>query len=303
MTGETPQVFTGSASAVRRRVAAVLADADVPSADVDAGWLVAEVLGTTPAMLALRGDLEHDQALRLAELVARRSAREPLQHILGTASFRHLQVAVGPGVFVPRPETELLVDLALGALADGMPDGESATAVDLCSGSGVIALSLAMERPGTSVWAVELDQAARGWLARNVTAHGQMLAESGSQLVVVAGDATAPQADVPRGVDIVTCNPPYIPDDAVPRDPEVARYDPEVALYGGPDGLDVVRGVVAAAAELLRPDGWLLIEHGDAQGAADGVPGVISAHGGFTQVRDHRDYADRPRVTVARRAC
>lgn len=287
---------------VRRKVAATLAQAGVPSADVDAGWLVAEVLGVTPTQLALGAELNPDQAQRLAEWVARRSDREPLQHILGTAAFRHLEVAVGPGVFVPRPETEVLVDLALGALAAGVGVDVSARAVDLCSGSGVIALALAMERPGTAVWAVELEAAARAWLQRNVAAQQQLLAQRGSAVTVVAGDATSPPAEVPRGVDVVTCNPPYIPDDAVPRDPEVARHDPAIALYGGPDGLDVVRGVVGVAAELLRTGGWLLIEHGDAQGGHDGVPGVVSAHGGFVDVVDHRDDAGRPRVTLARRA-
>lgn len=279
----------------------MLTQAGVPSPDVDAGWLVAEVLDTTPTRLALGADVSADQAEQLAAWVARRADREPLQHILGSAAFRHLQVAVGPGVFVPRPETETLVDLALGALAGGVTDGQSTRAVDLCSGSGVIALSLAAERPGTTVWAVELDSRARDWLERNVAAHEQSLAQQGSAVVVVAGDATAPPETVPRGVDVVTCNPPYIPDEAVPRDPEVARHDPPIALYGGPDGLVVVRGVVAAAATLLRPGGWLLIEHGDQQGAQDGVPGVVSAHGGFVEVTDHLDNAGRSRVTVARR--
>lgn len=306
MTQESPLEFTGPASQVRREVAARLAAAGVPSADVDAAWLVAEVLETTPPRLALGGELDADQANILAAWVARRTEREPLQHILGSAAFRHLSVAVGPGVFVPRPETETLVDLALTVLAGavaagGMPDGAATRAVDLCSGSGVIALALATERPGTTAWAVELDSRARGWLDRNVAAHQQLLAQQGSAVVVVAGDATAPPEAVPRGVDVVTCNPPYIPDDAVPRDPEVAQHDPAVALYGGPDGLDVVRGVVAAAATLLRPGGWLLIEHGDQQGADDGVPGVVAAHGGFSDVADHCDNAGRPRVTVARR--
>ena len=162
-------------------------------------------------------------------------------------------------------------------------------------------MALATERPLTDVWAVELDEAARGWLERNVAGHEQVLVQRGSHVWVVAGDATSPPEVVPRGVDLVTCNPPYIPNDAVPRDPEVAKHDPAVALYGGLDGLDVVRGVVAAAADLLRPGGWLLIEHGDAQGGDDGVPGVVAAHGGFVEVADHRDLAGRPRVTAARR--
>lgn len=302
MSTDSSQDFIGSASAVRRVVAAQLADAGVSSPEAEAGWLVAEVLDTSPPMLAMAGDLNEQQGERLGGFVSRRVAREPLQHILGVAAFRNLEVAVGPGVFVPRPETEVLVDLALERLGAEVSPGEPATAVDLCSGSGVIALALATERPFTAAWAVELDEAAQVWLRRNVAAYEQLLAERESSVTVVAGDATAAPAEVPRMADLVTCNPPYIPDGAVPRDPEVALHDPPAALYGGPDGLDVVRGVVAAAAELLRPGGWLLIEHGDEQGGPDGVPGVVVAHGGFTQVADYRDLAGRPRITVAQRA-
>lgn len=282
-------------------MADLLAEAGVPTADADAGWLVADVLATSPTMLALHGDVTAGQAERLTALVARRASREPLQHILGSAAFRHLELAVGPGVFVPRPETEVLVQLALDALADEVPAGHSVRAVDLCSGSGAIALALATERRNCHVWAVELDEQARVWLQRNVAAHEELLADAGSRVVVVAGGAAAPPPEVPGSVDVLTCNPPYIPDDAVPRDLEVAQHDPAVALYGGPDGLDVVRGVVAAAADLLRPGGWLLIEHGELQGGDDGVPGVVTAHGSFTDVSDHPDLAGRPRVTAARR--
>lgn len=300
------QSFTGPAARVRRHVASLLAEAGVPSADVDAGLLVAHVLGTSPPMLAMSADVGPDPADRLAGLVARRAAREPLQHILGSAGFRYLQLAVGPGVFVPRPETEVLVQLALEGLAGEVPPERGARVVDLCSGSGAVALALATERPGTTVWAVELDGDARVWLERNAASYEGLLADRGSRVSVIAGDATRLPAevfaDLAHTTDVITCNPPYIPDEAVPRDPEVARYDPAIALYGGPDGLDVVRGVVAAAAGLLRPGGWLLIEHGDQQGGSDGVPGVVAAHGGFADVVDHHDLAGRPRVTVARRA-
>jgi len=268
--------------------------------------LVAAVAGTTPAGLVTIDALDEDQQRVLAEWVARRARREPLQHILGDAAFRHLTLQVGPGVFVPRPETEVLVDLARD-LVDGHAHGAGRAVrpvlVDLCAGSGAIALALATECQGVDVWAVELHDPARAWLERNLAAHREPLNAAGSTVTVVVADATAdPLPELAGRVDVVTCNPPYIPDEAVPRDPEVARFDPPPALYGGPDGLDVVRGVIATAASLLRPGGWLLVEHGDAQGWQDGgVPQLLVDHVAFDDVDDRTDLAGRPRVSIARR--
>lgn len=283
-----------------------LSAAGIDSAVSDADWLLADVLGVSRSALVAEPELSNHQAEQFRALVARRAGREPLQHLLGHAWFRHLTLAVGPGVFVPRPETEFLVDLAL--LSPTLArTGQPAIVVDLCAGSGAIALALATERPATHVVAVELLPAALAWTRRNVDSHGQQLAGVGSKVEVVAGDAGTADALLPSllgSVDVVTCNPPYIPVASVPRDPEVRDYDPAEALYGGDDGLDVVRAVVRAAARLLRPGGTLLIEHGDAQGIEAGrlgVPTVVADCGDFADVVDHRDLTDRPRVTAATR--
>jgi release factor glutamine methyltransferase len=242
-------------------------------------------------------------AMRFEALLVRRAARVPLQHLLGEAAFRHLTLEVGRGVFVPRPETEGVVELAIRALS---ADSEERLAVDLCTGSGAIALSLATEVPHSIVHGVEIEEAAHGWAEKNVVAYADALAAVGSQVVLHRGDATTAHLDslasLVGRVDVVVTNPPYIPDDAVPRDPEVREYDPPRALYGGHDGLDVVRALVGSAAALLRPGGVLVVEHGDAQGEAagvDGVPHVVREHGAFDAVVDHVDLGGRDRATTA----
>ena len=293
--------------ALVRAAAATLAAAGVPSPDHDARRLLAAAAGVEMSRLPLLTVVPPESVQRFAALVDRRAAREPLQHILGACPFRHIELLVGPGVFVPRPETEILVQAALDALA--RPG--AATAVDLCSGSGAMALSLAVERGGTEVWAVEADPAAFDWLQRNVAALQPRLRAAGSHVhpvladVAAIGTARDPLAALRGRVDVVASNPPYIPDAAVPRDPEVARHDPGAALFGGPDGLAVVRSVAAAARHLLRPDGLLLIEHGDLQGeaaGASGVPALLRARGDavWADVTDHHDLAARPRFTTAR---
>lgn len=231
--------------------------------------------------------------------VARRESREPLQHILGKAWFRYLELRVGPGVFVPRPETELLVDAALAHLATR----SAPVVVDLCTGSGAIAISIATESRA-DVTAVELSEDAFRWASENVQRAQDQIAGAGSSLGLLNADArdlTRLRPDLVGQVDVLTCNPPYIPDDAIPRDPEVADHDPPVALFGGPDGLDLIRDLMAPMAALVKSGGWVLIEHADVQGGADGVPGVLAAAGEFVEIEDHRDLTGRPRYTSARR--
>ncbi|MFZ1653957.1 MAG: peptide chain release factor N(5)-glutamine methyltransferase [Candidatus Nanopelagicales bacterium] len=291
---------------LRDRARAQLMAAGIQSAVSDVDWILADVLGVSRSGLSIEPPLTGDQVEQFVALVDRRARREPLQHVLGHAWFRHLTLAVGPGVFVPRPETELLVELALAApaLAGG---GGPALVVDLCAGSGAIALGLATERPHTRVVAIELLPAALVWTGRNIDRHRQQVASVGSTVELVAGDAGKSDEVLTHLlglVDVVTCNPPYIPQDAVPRDPEVRDYDPPEALYGGDDGLDVVRAVVRSAARLLRPGGTLLIEHGDHQGFEAGqlgVPGAVEQSGDFLDIIDHLDLTERPRVTVATR--
>ncbi|MFZ0159408.1 MAG: HemK/PrmC family methyltransferase, partial [Kineosporiaceae bacterium] len=229
------------------------AAAGVPSPRADAELLAAHLLGCGrgEVLVALaRGDaLDEDRQARWNTLVERRAARTPLQHLTGRAPFRRIEVAVGPGVFVPRAETEVLAGLAIEE-ANALSPSE-VVVVDLCTGSGAVALAIADEVPRARVVALELDPAALTWARRNVAE-----LPAGQRVELRPGDAIgadrAALADLVGAVDVVVANPPYIPPDAVPVEAEVAGHDPAVALYGGgADGLEVPRGVVAAAEQLL----------------------------------------------------
>lgn len=258
-----------------------LAAAGVPSPDVDAELLAAYVLGVPRSRLVLAAGFTPAQAQRYRVLVERRAARVPLQHLTGTAGFGHLELAVGPGVFIPRPETELLAQWAVGRPGQVF--------VDLGSGSGALALAIAGQRPGARVLAVERAQAALTWLRCNV---------AGTAVEVVAGDATDPVvlAELDGTVDVVVSNPPYVPA-GEPVAPEVAGYDPAQAVFGGPDGLAVIRPLVARAAALLRPGGWLGMEHHESH--APVLPELLGHW--FTELTGHRDLTGRPRFVTARR--
>jgi len=270
-----------------------LAAAGVPSPRVDAEELLAHVLGRPRATLAAAEPLDADHNRRYAELVELRADRVPLQHLTGVTGFRYLDLAVGPGVFIPRPETELLAGWVVEALR-GHP---APVVADLCAGSGAIALALANELPAATVYAVELDPHAVAWARRNADARRSA---GDRPVILLEADAAAPStlADLDGTVDVVVMNPPYVPDDAVVA-PEVARHDPHLAIFGGPDGLVVVRRLIARAASLLRPGGLLGIEHADLQGEL--LPAAVTAAGGFSCVEDHRDLNDRPRFTTATR--
>ncbi|MGY1796907.1 peptide chain release factor N(5)-glutamine methyltransferase [Blastococcus sp. SYSU D00868] len=271
-----------------------LAAAGVASPRVDAELLLAHVTGCTRTGLLTLDAVDEAAADRFAALVEQRADRVPLQHLTGRAAFRHLELAVGPGVFVPRPETEQLVEWALTRLAGAAEP----VVVDLGTGSGAIALSIAHEHPGARVAAVERDADAVEWTRLNAAAR----AAAGDRPVeVLAGDMTDRRLlrALDGRVDLVVSNPPYVPDGArLPR--EVADHDPPLALWGGPDGLDVVRGLLTTAARLLRPGGALGIEHADQQGTA--LPALVRASGGWDDVADHPDLAGRPRFTTALRA-
>ena len=261
---------------------------------MDAELLLAAVLQVPRARLITLDGVPDDAAARFADLLEQRAARVPLQHLTGTAPFRHLELSVGPGVFVPRPETELLAGWVLERIA-GLT---APTVVDLGTGSGAIALSVAQEHPGARVVAVERDAVAIEWTRANAAARA---AAGDTPVEVLAGDMTDPRllTALEGTVDVVVSNPPYVPDDAgLPR--EVVDHDPPLALWGGPDGLDVVRGMLGTAARLTRPGGWLGIEHADLQGTA--LPALVRAQQGWTDVTDHLDLAGRPRFTTAQRA-
>ncbi|WP_205470994.1 peptide chain release factor N(5)-glutamine methyltransferase [Nocardioides sp. SYSU D00038] len=264
----------------------------VESAEHDAAALLAHVLGTDRSRLVLVDEVGPDVERRYADLVGRRAAREPLQHLTGVAHFRHVELAVGPGVFVPRPETELLAGWAVEQAAALTADGASPVVVDLCTGSGAIALSIADEVPAARVHAVEIDPPAHAWAERNL---------AGTGVDLRLGDLATAFDDLLGGVDVVTCNPPYIPLEAWESvAPEARDHDPHLALFSGADGLDAIRVLEQRAAVLLRPGGVLGVEHADAQG--DAVPAVFRATGRWVEVRDHADLAGRPRFTTARLA-
>jgi release factor glutamine methyltransferase len=263
-----------------------LAAAGIESARVDAELLLAHCLGRERAQLALVERVPAATAAAFDALVTRRAAREPLQHIVGTAPFRHIRVEVGPGVFIPRPETELLVDAVLPILRAA----DAPIAVDLCAGSGALALAIADEVPDARVYAVEQSVEALPWLRRNAT---------GTSIEVVAADVTDSALLEPlRGtVHAVVSNPPYVPDPTWIA-PEVAA-DPRAAVFAGPDGLAVIPHAIARAAELLHAGGILAIEHDDTH--ADAVPALLARDGRWHGVSDHRDLTGRARFAVATR--
>jgi release factor glutamine methyltransferase len=267
-----------------------LAVAGVPSPRFDAEELAAHALGIERRELWSVTSFGA-AAGAFATYVDRRAAREPLQHITGRAFFRHLELAVGPGVFVPRPETELVAGAAIEAARSRSSSDRPSVVVDLCSGSGAIALAVASEVPGSQVHAVEADPGAFAWAARNC---------SGSGVDLRLGDMADAFTDLDNAVDVVVANPPYIPVGAVIRDAEVASHDPSLALWSGADGLDAMRVLEVAAARLLRPGGTVVAEHADLQGSS--APAVFRRTGRWLNVRDHRDLAGRDRYLTATRA-
>jgi release factor glutamine methyltransferase len=253
---------------------------------VDAELLLAALLHVPRSQLLLAAPPDAAARAGFEAALDRRLRREPLQHIVGTAAFRHIEVAVGPGVFIPRPETELLVD----AVLPGLRALASPVVVDLCAGSGALALSLADELTDARVLAVERAGSATPWLERNA---------AGAEVEVVTADVADPLllASLRGQVDAVVSNPPY-----VPRSVEVAaevRFDPDSAVFAGDDGLAVIPAVIARAAELLRVGGTLALEHDDTH--AHAVPDLLRADGRWDAISDHRDLAGAPRFAVATR--
>lgn len=269
--------------------------AGVTTPDVDAELLAAHAFGMSRGSLAaaaLRGDVAPGDAgearALFDELVERRAAREPLQHLTGLAPFRHLELRVGPGVFVPRPETEMVAQLAIDALRSAAV--AEPVAVDLGTGSGAIALALATEVPHARVHAAENSVDAFVWAKENFAAVGA----ANARIAFVDLADSFPELD--GTVSVLVSNPPYVPDDAIPRDPEVRLWDPPAALYGGPDGLDVVRELSRVGQRLLHSGGTMVIEHGEWQGAP--IRELLAADG-WRGAATHPDLTLRDRATTA----
>lgn len=274
-----------------REATALLADAGVPSPRVDAELLADHLLGVGLGRLRamLLGDAPVPDGY--AELVAERARRVPLQHITGVAHFRYLQLAVGPGVFIPRPETESVVQLVIDWLTDrGKQNGSGhAKVVDLGTGSGAIAGSIALEVPGAEVHAVEFSEFAHAWAARNLAPLGVKL---------LRGDLRDALPEHNGTFDVVVSNPPYIPAEAIPNEPEVALHDPPEALYGGgADGMELPTAAAASAARLLVPGGYFVMEHAEVQAAW--IAAMLRKTGRWSDVTTHLDLNGRERATSA----
>ncbi|MCC6375781.1 MAG: peptide chain release factor N(5)-glutamine methyltransferase [Microbacteriaceae bacterium] len=269
-----------------------LSQAGIQNAEVDFELLLGHVLGISrgevQSKVALDADLPTAVADELDRLVARRFEREPLQHITGRAAFRNLKLLVGPGAFVPRPETELTAQIAIDALnAFELPEP---IALDLGTGTGAIALAIATEVSRARVFAIEKSAEAFAWAQKNVEHLGV------STLEILHGEIEGSFSQLDGKASVVVSNPPYIPVDAVPRDPEVQKFDPPLALYGGEDGLDVIRTVSSTAQRLLHPGGLVVIEHGELQGAA---VRELFANDGWHAISTQKDLLGRDRVSTA----
>ena len=276
-----------------RDLATAFAEVGIESSQADAELLLSHVLGVSRGELQTKlivgESLTQEQLDTIDPLAARRISREPLQHLTGVAHFRHLELSVGRGVFVPRPETESVAQLAIDEL--NRLDGEP-IAIDLGTGSGAIALSMALEVPSARVFAVEKSTEAFVFTRANF----EKYAHTGARLVL--GDLANEFEELNGIAQVVVSNPPYIPTDAIPRDIEVRDFDPELALYGGTDGMAVMRLVSSAAKRLLAPGGLLVVEHADSQG--DQVCQLLLAQG-WAQVTQHQDLTGRDRSVTARR--
>lgn len=269
----------------------LLASVGIESAEVDAQLLVAHVLGISKGELQAKLflDPEVSEVEEIEALFRKRSERIPLQHLTGVAYFRNLTLEVGPGVFIPRPETEGVAELAIQMLRAVPGDP---IAVDLCTGSGAIAISMATEVPNAKVYAWELNPESEPWLQKNLRGNVEL----------IMGDIADDHerfAELQGSVDVVISNPPYIPTWAIPRDLEVQLHDPDLALYGGEDGLDIIRVVSKRALELLRPGGYLVVEHADTQGQ---IVADLFQSDGWTQISIHQDLTGRDRSVSAIKA-
>ena len=266
--------------------AALLAEAGIDSARFDAEELAAHLTGTDRGRLSLVESIDDEFFRRYRDVVAERSRRVPLQHLIGTAAFGPVLLHVGPGVFIPRPETEAMLAWAAAQPLDARP-----LIVDVCTGSGALAVALAQHRPAARVIGVDDSDAALEYARRNT---------EGTAVELVRADITTPGLlpELDGRVDLVVANPPYVPD-AVVLEPEVAQHDPPHAVFGGPDGMAVIDAVVRLAGRWLRAGGLFAVEHDDTTSSQ--TVELVQSTGLFDDIRDRRDLAGRPRFVTARR--
>lgn len=267
--------------------AAALAEAGVGSPRSDAEELAAYAAGTSWGLLSVLGEIDDDFCDRYTDLVAARARRIPLQHIVGCAPLGPVTVSVGPGVFIPRPETEGLLEWASAQALPPRP-----VLVDLCTGSAALALALSKFWPDARIIAVDDSDEALDYAYRNV---------AGSSVELERADVTdsAQLPELDGQVDLLVANPPYIPD-GVTLEPEVAQHDPPHALFGGPDGMAVINAIVELAGRWLKPGGRCAVEHDDTTSAA--TVEAFTTAGRFVDVTANRDLAGRPRFVTATRA-
>jgi release factor glutamine methyltransferase len=266
--------------------AAQLAEAGIDSARYDAEELAAHLVGSERGRLALLESPGDEFFGRYRDIVAARSRRVPLQHLTGTAAFGPVLLHVGPGVFIPRPETEAML-----AWATAQQLTERSVIVDLCTGSGALAVALARHRPTSRVIGIDDSDAALEYARRNV---------GGTGVELLRADVTEPGLlpELDRRVDLVVANPPYVPDD-VALEPEVAQHDPPHAVFGGPDGMAVIAAVVRLAGRWLRPGGLFAVEHDDTTSSR--TVELVEGTGLFVDIEARRDLAGRPRFVTATR--
>ena len=263
---------------------ATLEAGGVPSPGVDAEELAAHLLGVSRTRLGLTPLVESSWIEDYQSLVARRAERIPLQHIVGSVQFGRATIAVGPGVFIPRPETESLLEWALA-----QPLSQHPLIVDLCTGSAALAIALWRHRPGARVVAVDDSDAALAYARRNVR---------DTPVELLRADVTSAGllSEFDGAVDLVVANPPYIPAGAQ-LEPEVAQYDPPHALFGGDDGMAVVDHIVGLAARLLRPGGYCAVEHDDTTSGR--TVEAFTRTGRFVEATGRHDLTGRPRFVTA----
>ncbi len=275
-----------------------LASSGVPEPEADAQVLVAHVAGVDRLNLFLNTGrvLSLEEEKRLTDLIRERAGRKPFQYILGEQEFWSLPFKVTPDVLVPRPETETLVETVLNTLKSRNPCSSRLTILDLCTGSGILAVVLAREIPESDIYAVDLSKAALSVAMDNARRHGVSDA-----ITFLQGDLFAPLAKRETLFDVIVSNPPYVPSDILGGlSPEVKDYEPHLALDGGPDGLDIVRKIISDSPAYLRIGGWLFLEIGDGQGKE--VLKELEKAEIFKHISLVRDHCNVPRVIRAQRA-